>query len=77
MCKRDGNEKDSGTACPGGDKKKTKRWSYLGDKASGGPCGEFIYHGCEGTANNFLNKEECEDICKNHETPIGPGGQLI
>ncbi|XP_064486146.1 kunitz-type U19-barytoxin-Tl1a-like [Ornithodoros turicata] len=29
-----------------------------------GKCEEFSYGGCEGNANNFLNKQECEDRCK-------------
>ena len=31
--------------------------------SSDGQCKDFIYGGCEGNANNFRNKEECEELC--------------
>ncbi|XP_077350046.1 kunitz-type serine protease inhibitor A-like [Lithobates pipiens] len=31
-------------------------------------CKEFIYGGCLGNGNNFLNKGECERICKSVKT---------
>ena len=31
--------------------------------SSDGQCKEFIYGGCGGNANNFRNKEECEELC--------------
>merc|ERR1712241_1554282 len=37
--------------------------------SSDGQCKDFIYGGCGGNANNFRNKEECEELC-------GGGGMM-
>ena len=31
--------------------------------SSDGQCKDFTYGGCAGNANNFRNKEECEELC--------------
>uniref|UniRef100_A0A914I5B0 Kunitz/Bovine pancreatic trypsin inhibitor domain protein n=1 Tax=Globodera rostochiensis TaxID=31243 RepID=A0A914I5B0_GLORO len=37
------------------------RWSYNPDKTQ---CEAFQYYGCGGTGNNFLSKNDCENICQ-------------
>lgn len=37
------------------------RFTY---KADTNECVRFSYGGCDGNANNFLTKEECEEKCK-------------
>ena len=37
------------------------RWYF--DKNQGG-CVPFVYTGCGGSSNNFVNKENCESMCK-------------
>ena len=34
-----------------------------------GECEEFQYGGCGGNRNRFLNKQQCEDECRNSTTP--------
>ena len=37
------------------------RWYFNSDLDE---CLPFVYSGCEGNSNNFLNKEKCESVCK-------------
>nr|XP_012322595.1 kunitz-type protease inhibitor 3 [Aotus nancymaae] len=37
------------------------RWFF---NFEAGECESFVDGGCRGNGNNFLNKEECEKICK-------------
>ena len=37
-----------------------ERWFYDQDSRS---CQNFTYGGCFGNANNFLTREDCEDLC--------------
>uniref|UniRef100_A0A672ME54 BPTI/Kunitz inhibitor domain-containing protein n=1 Tax=Sinocyclocheilus grahami TaxID=75366 RepID=A0A672ME54_SINGR len=38
----------------------TLRWYFNSEV---GVCRPFIYSGCRGNANRFLQKEECEKLC--------------
>jgi len=38
----------------------TLRWYF---NSQVGACSPFIYSGCGGNANRYLQKEECEKLC--------------
>lgn len=42
------------------------RWHF---NSNLGECLPFVYSGCEGNSNNFLDKEKCESVCKRKEVP--------
>merc|ERR1712141_335857 len=46
-------------------------WFFDGEE-----CKQFVYGGCQGNANRFQSKEECENVCKNDE-PILVGSLKI
>ena len=33
-----------------------------------GSCQQFIYGGCDGNANNYSNREECESMCSSSKS---------
>jgi len=41
-------------------------WYFDGEE-----CKTFVYGGCQGNANRFQSKEECENVCKNDEPIFG------
>jgi hypothetical protein len=41
-------------------------WYFDGEE-----CKTFVYGGCQGNANKFQSKEECENVCKNDEPIFG------
>jgi len=43
-----------------------KSWYFDGEE-----CKEFVYGGCQGNANRFQSKEECENVCQNDEPIFG------
>ena len=44
-----------------------RRW-YLNMET--GNCQQFNYGGCEGNANNFMTREQCEESCTDTCTPL-------
>ncbi|XP_028034800.1 papilin isoform X5 [Bombyx mandarina] len=49
---------ETGAACR---EPSSRRWYY---SAVDGECLAFVYLGCEGNDNNFLNYEDCRTVCK-------------
>jgi len=47
-----------------------KRWFFNFKKNT---CDEFVYGGCDGNANNFKTKKDCEGACSVCELPKEPG----
>jgi len=45
-----------------------KSWYFDGEE-----CKTFVYGGCQGNANRFQSKEECENVCQNDEPIFGRG----
>merc|ERR1711920_521261 len=45
-----------------------KSWYFDGEE-----CKTFVYGGCQGNANRFTSKEECENVCQNDEPIFGRG----
>jgi hypothetical protein len=38
-------------------------------------CREFVYGGCDGNANRFSSRNECESVCIHHEEPAQSGNK--
>jgi hypothetical protein len=45
-----------------------KSWYFDGEE-----CKTFVYGGCQGNANRFTSKEECQNVCQNDEPIFGRG----